>query len=490
MSLMRTKPIDPNANTGLKRCLTAWDLTLLGIGCIIGTGIFVLTGVAAAQHAGPGIVLSFIISGTACGFAALCYAELSGAVGGAGSAYGYAYVGIGEFAAWIIGWLLLLEYSVATATVSIGWSGYLGKILESFFKIELPFAWTASPYETNADGVTGIANIPAMLIVITLAGLLCWGVKESARFNGVMVIVKLATIIAFIAIAGPHVNVDNWTPFIPTRVVDAEGVGHYGFLGVTTAAALIFFAYIGFDAVSTAGEEAVNPQRDLPIGILASLGICTVLYIIVSGILTGVVPYQEIDLKAPVAAALGNIKEMADIELTLGDKVYKWAMVAQGMVATGAIFGITTVMLVLYYGLTRVVLAMSRDGLLPAGMAAVHPKTQTPVKLILGSGVLIALVAGFFPIGKVAELVNLGTLGAFFLVCASVIVLRKTRPELKRSFVVPMVPLIPILGMGFCGWLMVSLPMATWTAFAVWMVIGLATYFGYSRSHSALAQKV
>lgn len=462
MSLMRTKAIDPNANMGLKRCLTAFDLTLLGIGCIIGTGIFVLTGVAAAQHAGPAIVLSFIISGTACAFAALCYAELAGAVGGAGSAYGYAYVGIGEIVAWIIGWMLVLEYSVATATVSIGWSGYFAKMLSSFAGIDLPAEWTSAPSEG------GICNLPAMLIVITLAGLLSWGVKESARFNGVMVIIKVATILAFIVIAAPHVNPDNWTPFIPERVVDADGHSHYGFMGVTTAAALIFFAYIGFDAVSTAGEEAIKPQRDLPIGILASLFICTTLYIIVSGILTGVVPYKEIDLKAPVAAAMGSLG-------------ISWA---QGLIATGAIFGITTVMLVLYYGLTRVVLAMSRDGLLPPGMASIHAKTQTPVKLILGSGVVIALIAGFFPIGKVAELVNLGTLGAFFLVCASVIVLRKTRPELVRPFRVPLVPLIPILGMGFCGWLMVSLPLMTWIAFAIWMSLGLVVYFVYGRDHS------
>jgi APA family basic amino acid/polyamine antiporter len=465
MSLSRTKPIDPNANTGLRRCLTAWDLTLLGIGCIIGTGIFVLTGVAAAQHAGPAIVLSFVISGTACAFAALCYAELASAVGGAGSAYGYAYVGIGEFVAWVIGWMLILEYSVATATVSIGWSGYFAKILDSFFGVQMPASLTSAPSEG------GMCNLPAMVIVITLAGLLSWGVKESARFNGVMVIIKLATILAFIAIAGPHVAPENWTPFIPERVVDADGNSHYGFMGVTTAAALIFFAYIGFDAVSTAGEEAVRPQRDLPIGILASLAICTVLYILVSGILTGVVPYKEIDIKAPVAAAMGS--------LGIG-----WA---QGLIATGAIFGITTVMLVLYYGLTRVVLAMSRDGLLPSAMAAVHSKTQTPVKLILGSGVVIALIAGFFPIGKVAELVNLGTLGAFFLVCTSVIVLRKTRPDMPRPFRTPWVPVIPILGMGFCGWLMASLPLVTWIAFGIWIAAGLVIYFLYSYKHSTLA---
>lgn len=465
MSLMRTKPVAVDANTGLKRCLTAFDLTLLGIGCIIGTGIFVLTGVAAAQQAGPAIVLSFILSGTACAFAALCYAELASAVGGCGSAYGYAYAGIGEFAAWVIGWLLILEYSVATAVVSIGWSGYFASILDGFFGVTMDAKWTSAPSEG------GVANIPAMLIVLTLAGLLSWGVKESARFNGAMVMVKLATILAFIAIAGPAVNVENWTPFIPERVIDAEGHGHYGLMGVTTAAALIFFAYIGFDAVSTAGEECIRPQRDLPIGILASLAICTILYILVSGILTGVVPYKEIDLKAPIAEAMSGLG-------------VSWA---KGAVATGAIFGITTVMLVLYYGLTRVVLAMSRDGLLPAGMAQVNPKTQTPIRLILGSGVFIAFVAGFFPIGKVAELVNLGTLSAFFLVCASVVVMRRTRPEMHRPFRVPMVPLLPILGMAFCGWLMVSLPAHTWMAFSLWFSAGLVVYFLYSRSHSALA---
>jgi APA family basic amino acid/polyamine antiporter len=465
MNLMRTKPVAIDANTGLKRCLTAFDLTLLGIGCIIGTGIFVLSGVAAAQHAGPAIVLSFILSGTACGFAALCYAELASAVGGCGSAYGYAYAGIGEFVAWIIGWLLILEYAVATATVSIGWSGYLSSILDAFFGVRLPHAFISAP----AEG--GIANVPAMLIVMTLAGLLSWGVKESARFNGVMVFVKLATILAFIFIAGQHVNVDNWTPFIPERVIDEHGEGHYGLMGVTTAAALIFFAYIGFDAVSTAGEECVHPQRDLPIGILASLAICTVLYIVVSGILTGVVPYQQIDIKAPVAEAMSGLG-------------VSWA---KGAVATGAIFGITTVMLVLYYGLTRVVLAMSRDGLLPAAMARLNPNTQTPVRLILGSGVLISLVAGFFPIGKVAELVNLGTLGAFFLVCASVLIMRRTRPDLVRPFRVPFSPVVPILGMLFCAWLMVSLPLLTWMAFSVWFSVGMVVYFVYSRSHSTLA---
>ncbi len=464
MSLFRTKPIDVNADTGLKRCLNAFDLTMLGIGCIIGTGIFVLTGVVAAQHSGPAIVLSFIVSGTACAFAALSYAELAGAIGGAGSAYGYAYSGIGEFIAWIIGWDLILEYAVATSTVAIGWSGYFGKILE-LLGIHLPPALTNAPL----DG--GIANVPAMAIVLLLSALLSVGVQESARFNMVMVFVKLTAVLIFIVVAAPHVNPSNWHPFVPPATTDASGQSHFGFSGVFTGASVIFFAYIGFDAVSTAAEETVNPQRNLPIGIIASLVICTILYIVVSGILTGVVHYDQIDIKAPIADALK--------QLGIG-----WA---EALVSIGALAGITTVMLVLYFGLTRIVMAMARDGLLPKPMAVINPKTQTPVRLIVGSGVVIALIAGLFPIGKVAELVNLGTLAAFFLVCASVIVLRKTRPELKRPFRTPLVPLVPLLGMAFCGFLMYKLPSLAWIGFIIWSTVGLGIFFLYSRSNSELA---
>ena len=466
MSLFRTKPIDVNADTGLKRCLNAFDLTMLGIGCIIGTGIFVLTGVVAAQHSGPAIVLSFIVSGTACAFAALSYAELAGAIGGAGSAYGYAYSGIGEFVAWIIGWDLILEYAVATSTVAIGWSGYFGKIME-LLGIHLPHALTNAPL----DG--GIANLPAMAIVLLLSVLLSIGVQESARFNTVMVFVKLTAVFIFIVVAAPHINPANWHPFVPPATTDASGQSHFGFSGVFTGASVIFFAYIGFDAVSTAAEETVNPQRNLPIGIIASLVICTILYIVVSGILTGVVHYDQIDIKAPIADALK--------QLGIG-----WA---EALVSIGALAGITTVMLVLYFGLTRIVMAMARDGLLPKPMALINPKTQTPVRLIVGSGVVIALIAGLFPIGKVAELVNLGTLAAFFLVCASVIVLRKTRPDLKRPFRTPLVPLVPILGMLFCGFLMYKLPSLAWIGFVIWSAFGLALFFLYSRSHSELAQQ-
>ncbi len=464
MSLFRTKPIDVNADTGLKRALGAFDLTMLGIGCIIGTGIFVLTGVVAAQHSGPAIVLSFILSGTACAFAALSYAELAGAIGGAGSAYGYAYSGIGEFIAWIIGWDLILEYAVATSTVAIGWSGYFGKILE-LLGIHLPHSLTTAWLEG------GIANVPAMIVVLLLSVLLSIGVSESARFNTVMVFIKLTAVAVFIVVAGPHVHPANWIPFVPPAITDADGVSHFGWGGVLTGGSLIFFAYIGFDAVSTAAEETINPQRNLPIGIIASLVICTILYIVVSGILTGVVHYDQIDVKAPIADALK--------QLGIG-----WA---EALISIGALAGITTVMLVLFFGLTRIVMAMARDGLLPTPMARINPKTQTPVRLIIGSGVVIALIAGLFPIGKVAELVNLGTLAAFFLVCASVIVLRKTRPELKRPFRTPLVPLVPILGMGFCAFLMSGLPLVTWEGFAIWSAVGLLIFFLYSRSHSELA---
>lgn len=465
MSLLRTKPIDVNADTGLLRCLGALDLTLLGIGCIIGTGIFVLTGVVAAQHAGPAIVLSFILSGIACAFSALCYAELAGAVGGAGSAYGYAYTGIGEIIAWIIGWDLLLEYGVATATVAIGWSGYFNNML-GLLGLHLPAALT------NAPDNGGIINLPAMLVVLGLSVLLSLGVRESARFNAVIVYIKLAAIAVFIVVAAPHVNPAHWHPFIPPERLLPDGSKAFGLHGVLTGAAIIFFAYIGFDAVSTAAEETVNPQRNLPIGIISSLLICTVLYIVVSGILTGVVPYQNIDIKAPIADAMN--------QLGIG-----WA---QAVISIGALAGLTTVMLVLFFGFTRVVMAMARDGLLPQPMAALNPKTRTPMRLILGAGVVISLIAGLSPIGRVAELVNLGTLSAFALVCISVIILRRTRPDLKRPFRTPLVPWVPLAGVAFCVLLMAGLPALTWKAFLVWFAVGMLIYFGYSRSHSALAQ--
>jgi len=453
--LLRTKAInaDHAADTGLRRVLGPLDLTLLGIGAIVGAGIFVLTGVAAATKAGPAIVLSYMIAGTACAFSALAYAELAAAVGGCGSAYGYAYAGLGEIVAWIIGWDLILEYGVATAAVAIGWSGYMDNALEAL-GMHLPPALLAAPASS------GIVNLPAVLIVLVLACLLALGVRESARFNAAMVFVKLLAIGVFIAVAASRVDLANWSPFMP-----------FHWQGVMGGAALIFFAYIGFDAVSTAAEEARHPQRDLPIGILASLAICTLIYIVVAGLLTAVVPYTTLNVGSPVA----------DVMLRLG---HPWAA---GLIAAGAIAGLTTVMLVLYYGLTRVFLAMSRDGLLPPVFARVHPRTGTPVRIIAAAGLLIAAVAGLTPIGDVAELVNIGTLAAFMLVCLGVISLRRTHPDLARPFRTPISPLVPSLGAVSCLYLMVSLPAMTWARFVLWLLLGLAIYFGYSRRHSQLA---
>jgi len=457
MSLFRTKPINADAycDTGLKRCLSAMDLTLLGIGAIIGAGIFVLTGIAAAKSAGPAIVLSYVVSGFACAFAALAYAELAASVGGCGSAYGYAYAGLGEIIAWIIGWDLILEYGVATAAVAIGWAGYVNNALTAM-GMPLPMALLKSPVEG------GFVNLPALLIVLTLAVLLSIGVRQSARFNAVMVLVKLLAITTFVAVAAFHVQPANWQPFMP-----------FGWEGVMGGAALIFFAYIGFDAVSTAAEEAVNPQRDLPIGILVSLAVCTVIYVVVAGLLTGIVPYYTLNVASPVADSL----------LRIG---FPWAA---AFIAAGAIAGLTTVMLVLYYGLTRVFLAMSRDGMLPPVFSAINKRTHTPVRVIMASGVLIAAIAGFTPIGEVAELVNIGTLAAFVLVCAGVIHLRYTRPDLKRPFRTPFGSVTPLLGIVFCLYLMFSLPPVTWMRFGIWLVLGAVIYFTYSRSHSSLNRR-
>ena len=458
MTIFRTKPIDANAycDTGLRRCLSAVDLTMLGIGCIIGAGIFVLTGIAAATQAGPAIVVSYVVAGLACAFAALSYAELAASIGGCGSAYGYAYAGLGEFIAWIIGWDLILEYGVATAVVAIGWSGYVNSAL-SAMGMPLPPELMKVPLEG------GWINLPATLVVLALSVLLAIGVRQTARFNAVMVAIKLVAIGIFVAVAAFYVEPANWQPFMP-----------FGWGGVMGGAAMIFFAYIGFDAVSTAAEEARNPARDLPKGILISLAICTIIYVLVAGLLTGVVSYSTLNVPSPIADAL----------MRLG---HRWA---SGLVAAGAIAGLTTVMLVLYYGLTRVFLAMSRDGLLPPVFSAVNASTRTPVRIIMVSGALIALIAGFTPINDVAELVNIGTLAAFVLVCAGVMVLRYTRPDMPRPFRTPFNPLIPLLGMGSCLYLMVQLPASTWWRFGIWLAIGVAVYFIYSRSHSSLARKI
>ncbi|QJW46154.1 amino acid permease [bacterium BFN5] len=437
---------------GLKKTLGATDLVLLGIGCIIGTGIFVLTGVAAAKYAGPGIMLSFVLSGLACAFAALAYAELASMVPVAGSAYTYTYASLGEIIAWIVGWNLILEYSVGSSAVAAGWSGYVVGLLQSA-GIVLPKAYTAVP----ADG--GIVNLPAVLIALFLSMLLVRGTKESVTLNKVLVVVKLVAVFIFLALAGPKVNPANWTPLMP-----------YGFSGVAAGAAIIFFAYIGFDAVATAAEECRNPNRDLPIGIVGSLVVCTILYIVVAGVLTGVVPYTELNNAEPVAYALRAIG-------------YN---IGSALVGTGAIAGITTVLLVLMYGQTRVFFAMSRDGLIPASICKVHPKYGTPHIITIVAGIAVALISGFTPIGIIAELTNIGTLFAFVVSAIGVWVLRITRPDLDRPFKCPAVSVIAPLAILSCGYLMYNLPHETWIRFYVWSAIGIVVYFLYSYRNSAL----
>ncbi|WPZ19264.1 amino acid permease [Geobacillus subterraneus] len=460
MNLFRKKPIQALLNesgakgASLRKELGAFDLTMLGIGAIIGTGIFVLTGVAAAEHAGPALVLSFILSALACVFAALCYAEFASTVPVSGSAYTYSYATFGELFAWILGWDLILEYGVASSAVAAGWSGYFQGLLAGF-GIELPKALTSA---YNPEKGT-IIDLPAILIILFITFLLNMGAKKSARFNTVVVFIKVAVILLFLAVGVWYVKPENWTPFMP-----------YGFAGVATGAATVFFAYIGFDAVSTAAEEVRNPQRNMPIGIIVSLLVCTLLYIAVSLVLTGIVPYDQLNVKNPVAFALNYINQ-------------DWVA---GFISLGAIAGITTVLLVMLYGQTRLFYAISRDGLLPKVFARINPTRQVPYVNTWLTGAAVSVFAGIIPLNKLAELTNIGTLFAFITVSVGVLVLRKTQPNLKRAFRVPFVPVVPILAVLFCGYLVLQLPMTTWIGFISWLLIGLVIYFVYGRKHSAL----
>ena len=461
MSLFRTKNLDDmiahsKKPGGLAKVLGPFDLVLMGIGAIVGTGIFVLTGTGALT-AGPALSLSFVVAAVACCFAALCYAEFASTVPVAGSIYTYSYATLGELAAWMIGWDLLLEYGLAAAAVSVGWSGYFQSLL-SGFGITLPVALTAAP--GALPGVTTFINLPALVIMLALTAMLGWGVRESARLNNIMVAIKVGVVLLFIIFGARHVQPANWQPYMP-----------FGYHGMLSAAALVFFAFIGFDAVTSAAEEVKKPSRDLPIGIIGSLAVCAVLYVVVSAIMTGIVPYQKfLGVDHPVSLALQYAGE-------------NWIA---GFVDLGAILGMTTVILVMAFGQTRIIFAMSRDGLLPKRLSTVHPRFHTPFFATWLVGIVFGLIAATIPLNILAELINIGTLAAFTMVSVAVVVLRKRRPDLPRAFRCPGVPYVPALAVILCVGLMTFLSWVTWVAFSIWLVLGLIIYFGYARRRSLL----
>ena len=472
MSLFATKSIErimsesEEKGHGLKRTLSGTQLVLLGIGAIIGAGIFTLTGIAASQHAGPAIVYSFILAAFGCAFAGLCYSEFSTMIPIAGSAYTYAYATLGELLAWIIGWALVLEYAVGAATVSVGWAATLDNILRDA-GIEIPRSLVASPF----DPQPGSLNLVAVVILCLISMILIVGIQESARFNSIIVVVKVAVVVLFIVLGYTYINYSNYTPFVPENVTGE--FGKFGWSGVLAAAGQIFFAYIGFDAVSTAAQEAKNPKRDMPIGIIGSLAICTVLYILYALVLTGVVNYKDLNVAAPLVVAVDRMQGLPWI-----GKLMK----------LGSLAGLTSVMLVMLLGQSRVFYSMSRDGLLPKLFSSLHPRYSTPYLSNILLMICVSAGAAFTPISRLGSLTSIGTLFAFVLVCIGIIIMRKKEPNLARPFRTPLVPLVPILGVLANFALMYGLDRLTWLAFFVWMGIGLCVYFAYSRRHSHLRQ--
>lgn len=443
------------SNTSLRRTLGAFDVVMLGVGIIIGTGIFVLTGVAAAQYAGPALMLSFVIASVTCAFVSLAYAELASMVPVSGSAYTYTYASMGEFLAWLVGWNLILEYSVGASAVAGGWSAYFVGLLKSA-GVDIPLSITAVP----ADG--GIVNLPAMVITLLMTYLLVLGIRESTTANKILVAVKFGAIFLFLFLAGPRVDVTNWQPFMP-----------FGFSGVSAGAAVIFFAYLGFDSVATAAEETKNPKRDMPIGIIGSLIICTLLYILVSGVMTGVVHYELLDTAEPVTFVLRQLG-------------YHFG---SAIVGTGALAGLTTVLLVMMYAQTRAFYAISRDGLIPQWLCKIHPRFGTPHIITILVGLGVALISGFTPIHLVAEMCSSGTLFAFIIASIGVVVMRKKYPDAERPFKCPAVYVIAVCAVISCSYVMLNLAFMTWVRFIVWSILGAIIYFMYGYSHSGLNRK-
>jgi APA family basic amino acid/polyamine antiporter len=472
----------------LRRILGPGQLTALGVGAVIGTGIFILTGQAAHDKAGPALILSFVVSGIACIFAALCYAEFASMAPVAGSAYTYAYATLGELFAWIIGWDLVLEYAVGASTVAVGWADHFAELIR-LFRVSVPHAVSSAPFDYNPDAgrifLTGTYfNLPAVLITVLITAVLVKGIRESASLNAAIVVLKVAIVLFVIVVGAFYVNVHNWTDnFAPYGYTGVSFFGKTLFgqtgaggepLGMFAGAAIIFFAYIGFDSVSTHAEEAKNPARDVPIGIVASLLICTVLYIAMAAILTGMVPYKEIAVDAPVVDAFRR----------------QGLTTAQYLVAAGALAGITSVLLVMMLSQPRVLLAMARDGLLPRSFfAAIHERFRTPWKATILTGCFVGAMAGFLPLRILAEMTNIGTLFAFVIVCTAVLIMRRTNPTAERPFRAPLYPLVPIAGIATCVLLMFSLPVENWYRLVIWMAIGFVIYFSYGYHHSELRKR-
>ncbi|MGN7919254.1 amino acid permease [Lysobacter sp. ESA13C] len=460
---------EASKRTDFRRVLGLWQLTAIGIGGIIGVGVFVLAGHEAATNAGPAVALAFLLAGIASAAAALCYAEFAGMIPVTGSAYTYSYATLGELPAWLIGWDLLLEYALIVAVVAIGWSGYVQALLGSA-GFHLP-VWAQGAIGT---GEGRVFNLIAALATIGVSALLVFRTEWGARFNTLIVAIKVIAVVLVIGVGAFYIDPANWVPFIPERVVDANGVGHFGLQGVATAAAVVFFAVFGYDTLTTAAEESKNPQRDLPRAVLLSLGVSMVLYLAVSLVLTGIAPYTTLGGDAPVSEAFTRLG-------------LPWIAAA---ISISAVIGIASVLFAFMLGAARIWFSLSRDGLLPGWFAKIHPKYGTPHRPTIVLGIFTALVAGFLPIGEVAKLVNIGVLSAFIVICASVWVLRVRKPDLHRAFRTPLVPLIPLIGIGFSIWLLSELAAITWLIFLVWVSLGLLVYFGYGMRHSKLAAEV